>query len=147
MRASRARSILSALPITACERPGLAAIRTSTEYCAGRTSTGAERADEVLEDRDLQPAQEIADAVIELGEIHNRRCGAAAAAWARPRGPSRRLSAGAKPSRFASSPQPVPCGPFPYDQLPYGLLHCGLCPDNPPHGNGRARPLDQYCCQ
>jgi len=41
MRASLARSIFSAWAICACELPGLAAISTSTEYCAGRTFIGA----------------------------------------------------------------------------------------------------------
>ena len=47
-------------PMAACELPGLASIRSRTEYCAGRNRMDASVAYEILENHDLQPAYEIA---------------------------------------------------------------------------------------
>ena len=56
------------LPNACCERPGLASMTSSTEYCAGRTFIGLSVCDEVLEHPELQPAQEIAEVPVELAE-------------------------------------------------------------------------------
>ena len=50
------------------ERPGFASTISRTEYCAGRTLSGAERANEVLEHPKLQAAQEIAKVAVELAK-------------------------------------------------------------------------------
>jgi hypothetical protein len=58
-RTSRARSIPSRSARSDCDSPGLAAITTRTEYCAGLMSIGAS-VDEILEHPDLQAPDEIA---------------------------------------------------------------------------------------
>ena len=67
-RKPRTLDVRGLRPIAACELPGLASIRSSTEYCAGRSFIDASVAYEILENDDLQSSHEIAEMLVEVSK-------------------------------------------------------------------------------